>query len=84
MKHSGNITFDEVIDISRQMADRSMSRKLAGTVKQILGTCQSVGCTVDGNNPHDMIDKINDGELEVPEVIFAIHQFPVKLFFSTY
>jgi len=32
------------------------------------GTCQSVGCTVEGSHPHDMIDKINAGELEVPDV----------------
>lgn len=32
------------------------------------GTCQSVGCTVDGSHPHDVIDKINAGEVEVPEV----------------
>ena len=32
------------------------------------GTAQSVGCTVDGNHPHDVIDQINAGEVEVPEV----------------
>lgn len=44
-----------------------MSRTLTGTVKEILGTCQSVGCTVEGKLPHDIIDEINAGELEVPE-----------------
>uniref|UniRef100_A0A4D5RAI7 Large ribosomal subunit protein uL11 n=1 Tax=Scolopendra viridis TaxID=118503 RepID=A0A4D5RAI7_SCOVI len=67
IKHSGNITFDEVINIARQMRPRSMARQLAGTVKEILGTCQSVGNTVDGCHPHDVIDKIESGELEVPE-----------------
>uniref|UniRef100_A0A646QFS7 Large ribosomal subunit protein uL11 n=1 Tax=Hemiscolopendra marginata TaxID=943146 RepID=A0A646QFS7_9MYRI len=67
IKHSGNITFDEVINIARQMRPRSMARQLAGTVKEILGTCQSVGNTVDGFPPHDVIDKIESGELEVPE-----------------
>jgi len=32
------------------------------------GTCQSVGCTVDGSHPHDLIDRINAGEMEVPDV----------------
>nr|AHB12458.1 60S Ribosomal Protein L12 [Pantala flavescens] len=67
IKHSGNLAFDEILIIARQMRDRSMSRKLEGTVKEILGTCQSVGCTVEGRPPHDLIDAINDGELEVPE-----------------
>merc|ERR1740136_229423 len=35
--HSGNLTLDAVIEIARAMRERSMSRKLAGTVKEILG-----------------------------------------------
>ncbi|KAE8743540.1 hypothetical protein FOCC_FOCC010865 [Frankliniella occidentalis] len=67
VKHSGNITFEDVITIAKTMRPRSMSRKLEGTVKEILGTCQSVGCTIDGKAPHDVIDEINDGGIEVPE-----------------
>ncbi|KAJ9590713.1 hypothetical protein L9F63_016229 [Diploptera punctata] len=67
IKHSGNLSFDDVINIAKTMRDRSMSRKMEGTVKEILGTCQSVGCTVEGKHPHDVIDQINNGELEVPE-----------------
>ena len=48
------------------MRSRSMARKFSGTVKEILGTAQSVGCTIDGMNPHDVIEKINDGEVECP------------------
>jgi large subunit ribosomal protein L12e len=39
---------------------------VTGTCKEILGTCQSVGCTVDGQHPHDIIDKINSGEIKIP------------------
>ena len=34
----------------------------------ILGTCQSVGCTVDGKPPHDVIDGVNSGDYNVPDV----------------
>ncbi|KAF2897667.1 hypothetical protein ILUMI_08508 [Ignelater luminosus] len=67
IKHSGNISFDDVIAIARQMRPRSMAKQLSGTVKEILGTAQSVGCTIDGKLPHDVIDEINDGSVEVPE-----------------
>ncbi|XP_012225445.1 large ribosomal subunit protein uL11 [Linepithema humile] len=67
IKHSGNLTFDDIVIIARAMRSRSMSRTLSGTVKEILGTCQSVGCTVEGRPPHDLIDDIKAGELEVPE-----------------
>ncbi|KAK6624399.1 60S ribosomal protein L12 [Polyplax serrata] len=67
IKHNGNLAFDEILQIARTMRPRSMSRKLEGTVKEILGTCQSVGCTVEGKPPHDVIDQINAGEIEVPD-----------------
>nr|XP_039269693.1 60S ribosomal protein L12-like [Styela clava] len=67
IKHSGNVTFEEILDVARTMRERSMARQLVGTVKEILGTAQSVGCTVDGKPPHDVIEEINDGEIEVPE-----------------
>ncbi|XP_066157526.1 large ribosomal subunit protein uL11 [Euwallacea fornicatus] len=67
IKHSGNISFDDVIAIARQMRPRSMAKNLSGTVKEVLGTAQSVGCTIDGKAPHDVIDEVNEGSIEVPE-----------------
>merc|ERR1712162_57958 len=49
--HDGDISMDTVIEIARQMRPRSIARKLEGTVKEILGTAQSVGCTIDGEPP---------------------------------
>uniref|UniRef100_A0A2I3RQK1 Large ribosomal subunit protein uL11 n=1 Tax=Pan troglodytes TaxID=9598 RepID=A0A2I3RQK1_PANTR len=66
IKHSGNITFDEIVNIARQMEHRSLARELSGTIKEILGTAQSVGCNVDGRHPHDIIDDINSGAVECP------------------
>merc|ERR1719263_2422016 len=65
--HDGNITLDQVIEIARIMRERSMARELSGTCKEILGTCFSVGCTVNGEHPSDIIAGINDGEIEIPE-----------------
>lgn len=58
---------DTIVEIARQMRPRSMARELKGTCKEVLGTAQSVGCTVEGCNPHDIIDKINNDEITVPE-----------------
>ena len=43
-----------------------MAKELSGTVKEILGTCQSIGCMVDKKHPHDVIEAINAGNIEVP------------------
>ncbi|KAK9711816.1 hypothetical protein K7432_007567 [Basidiobolus ranarum] len=67
IKHSGNITLEDVIEIARTMRFKSLARELKGTVKEILGTCFSVGCTVDGQSPKDLSDSIDDGEVEIPE-----------------
>ncbi|CAG4947855.1 60S ribosomal protein L12 [Colias croceus] len=67
IKHSGNITLEDVIGIAKIMKPRSMARYLSGTVKEILGTAQSVGCTVEGRPPHDLINDINSGALTIDE-----------------
>lgn len=51
IKHDGNITLDDVINTAKKMRARSMSRHLAGSVKEILGTARSLGCTVNGEPP---------------------------------
>ena len=66
VKHSGNIPFDEIIRIARALRSRSMARTLTGTAKEVLGTAQSVGCTIDGMHPHDVIEKIDAKEYVVP------------------
>lgn len=46
------------------MRFKSLARELKGTVKEILGTCYSVGCQVDGRSPKDVSDDIEAGEVE--------------------
>ncbi|KAL7632105.1 UNVERIFIED_CONTAM: hypothetical protein RMT77_017577 [Armadillidium vulgare] len=67
VKHSGSITFDEVVNIAREMRPRSMARTLKGTVKEILGTARSVGCLIDGMSPVSMTELVDSGEQEVPD-----------------
>jgi large subunit ribosomal protein L12e len=66
VKHDGNLTLDQVIDVAKEMRERSCARTLAGTVKEILGTCNSIGCTVNGESPRDIQAGITDGEIEIP------------------
>ena len=58
---------DEIVEIARTMRSKSLAKELSGCVKEILGTAQSVGCTVNGKPPHDVIVGINAGEIEVPD-----------------
>jgi len=67
IKHSGSVTMDDIYRIARIMRPRSLAKKFEGTVLEILGTAQSVGCLVDGEGPHDIIDNIKDGSHQCPE-----------------
>jgi len=67
VKHNGNITLDDVYNVAKQMRAKSYAKEFSGTVKEILGTCVSVGCTVDGQSPKDVIAQINDGTIVPPQ-----------------
>ena len=64
-KHTGNLSFDQIKTIAKNMLSKSLSRELKGTVKEVLGTCVAVGITVDGKSPKDLQKDINDGKVHV-------------------
>lgn len=49
------------------MRNKSLAKTLAGSVREILGTCQSVGCTVEGAPAHDISEKVASGEIEIAD-----------------
>merc|ERR1712194_738419 len=64
IKHSGNLTKEQLFSVVRQMRTKSMAKEFKGTVKEILGTCRAVGCTVDGQAPQSFQQAIDDDEFE--------------------
>ena len=50
VKHNGNIKLDDVIKIAKTLREtkKSMAITFEGTCKEVLGTCVSLGCTIDG------------------------------------
>jgi large subunit ribosomal protein L12e len=66
IKHSGNVTLDAIINIARVMRQKSMAKGLKGTVKEVLGTAFSIGCTVNGVSPGDIQKDIDSGTITIP------------------
>merc|ERR1740123_2950326 len=66
VQHNGNVKFDDIIKIAKTMreAKKSMAVEMEGSVKEILGTCVSLGCTIDGKSPKEMTSLINEGEIK--------------------
>ena len=62
-KHSGNITMKSVKEIGDKMfKSKSLARTLRGSVKEVLGSCKAIGCTVDGKNPKDVTKEVDAGK----------------------
>jgi large subunit ribosomal protein L12e len=66
IKHHGNLTMDQILDVARKTRVKSLARELKGTVLEVLGTCSSMGCNIEGNSARSMIAMIKAGEVEVP------------------
>ena len=65
--HNGKIKMDDVIEIAKKLRHKSFSAEFSGTVKEVLGTAVSVGCTIDGKSPKDVQQEIDAGNIEVAE-----------------
>ena len=61
---TGNLPYDTILKVARLVQDegKSQSVEFSGTVKQVLGTCLSIGYTVDGLNPKEVQQQIDSGE----------------------
>jgi large subunit ribosomal protein L12e len=63
--HNGKVKMSDIINIAKQIRHKSYSKDFVGTVLEVLGTCVSVGCTVDGESPKAIQQKIKNGDIEV-------------------
>jgi len=60
----GNLTIEQVAKIAEAKGTSLQGSKLSESVKEILGTCVSMGITVDDQDPRDVQTLINDGKYE--------------------
>ena len=67
VKHNGNLKMDDIIEIAKKLKGKSYAHEFKGTVKEVLGTCVSVGCTVDGKKPKEVQAEIDSGAIEINE-----------------
>ncbi len=63
----GDLTMDQVIRIARMKRENSISYDLRGVVMEVLGTCVSMGVTVEGKDPREIQKLIKDGSIAVPD-----------------
>lgn len=59
---AGNLSQQQIIDIAKMKITDSFARNLKSMVKEILGTCVSMGVTVEESDPREVQKKIDEGE----------------------
>ena len=60
----GDLTFDQLVDIARKKRDGLFSSTLKSAVREIVGSCQSMGVTVEGQHGNAIQDQIASGEYD--------------------
>ncbi|MFP3143746.1 MAG: 50S ribosomal protein L11 [Caldisphaera sp.] len=61
-KKVGDLKLEKVVEIAVRSRPKLLSKNLEAAVKSILGSAKSIGLTVDGKNPKDMIKEIEEGK----------------------
>ncbi|MEM2136516.1 MAG: 50S ribosomal protein L11 [Candidatus Methanomethylicia archaeon] len=60
-KKVGNLTIAQLIKIAKVKRKNLLSKTLKGATKEILGTCLSMGVTVEGKDPRKVQREIDEG-----------------------
>jgi len=58
----GNLTMEQVVRIAKIKAPQLLSQTVKSAAKEILGTCVSMGVTVEGKDPREVQAEIDEGK----------------------
>jgi LSU ribosomal protein L11P len=59
-----NMSVDQVRKIAEQKSSDLLSYDTFNAAKEVVGTCTSLGVTIDGNNPREFKSRMEDGEYD--------------------
>ncbi len=60
----GDLTVDQAIKVAKMKYDNLLGSGLKEKTKEIIGTCVSLGVTVEGKDPREIQKAINEGEYD--------------------
>lgn len=59
-----NLSMKDIVDIAKMKKDDLLGSDLKAKAKEIAGTCVSMGVTIEGMHPKEVIKKIDEGEFD--------------------
>jgi large subunit ribosomal protein L11 len=60
--YAGNITMETAIKIAKMKIDSSYANDIQGAVKEVIGSCQSIGMTIEGKPAKDIYSEVSAGK----------------------
>ena len=60
----GDLTIDQAIKVAKMKYDKLLGRELKQKTKEVIGTCVSIGITVEGKKPQEIQKAIDEGEYD--------------------
>jgi large subunit ribosomal protein L11 len=60
----GNLGMDQVVRIAKIKRSELLAQTLKGATKEVLGSCISIGVTVEGKDPREVQREIDEGKYE--------------------
>ncbi|WP_267639536.1 50S ribosomal protein L11 [Haloarchaeobius amylolyticus] len=59
-----NMTIDQVKKVAKQKQTDLLSYDLKNAAKEVVGTCTSLGVTIEGENPREFKERLDSGEYD--------------------
>lgn len=60
----GDITMETAIKIAKMKIDSSYANDIQGAVKEVIGSCQSIGMTIEGKPAKDIYSEVSAGKYD--------------------
>ena len=60
----GDLTLEQVLKVAKMKREDVLSRNIKATVKEVLGTSVSMGVTVEGKDPREIQNEIDQGKYD--------------------
>ncbi len=60
----GNLTVDQAIKVAKMKYENLLGKELKHKTKEVIGTCVSIGVTVEGKKPQEIQKAIDEGKYD--------------------
>jgi len=60
----GDVTMEQIVRIAKIKRPELLARTLKGAAKEVMGTCVSIGVTIEGKDPREAQKEVDEGKFD--------------------